>query len=204
MTLFYNMRNLFGGATIAVSSSMFPVVSNAEISASNQSPLIPMIGGCGSTRYGCSVGQGLGIQTPVGNVGVQTPFGGFGLLPSTGNQYGDMGINAVSGGLYNLGRGLGIQTPVGHVGVQTPFGGFNLQGQQSQTAQPVNNQHPSGVYCAFGKQTLLASSIDSCEGAGGQVNPAQMTYNVKCNLSEGIVMAPSNAACARINGKVSQ
>ena len=158
MTLVYNMRKLLGGATIALSSSMLPVVSNADISASNQSPFgLKMIGGCGSTRYGCQVGQGLGIQTPVGNVGVQTPFGGF-----------------------------------------------NLQGQQSQTAQPVNNQQPSGVYCAFGKQTLLASSIDSCEGAGGQVNPAQMTYNVKCSLSEGIVMASSNAACARINGKVTQ
>jgi hypothetical protein len=177
--------------------------------------------------------RGFNLQTPYGNVGMHSPFGGFGLIPSTGSGIGDAAIDAATGGAYGLARGFNLQTPYGNVGMRSPFGGFglipstgsgigdaaidaatggayglargfNLQGQQNQAVQTRNNQQPSGIYCAFGAETLLASSIDSCENAGGQVNPAQMTYNVKCSLSDGIVMAPSGAACTRINGKVAQ
>jgi hypothetical protein len=221
MSLDHTFRAFIGGATLAF-STMLPAVGNAELSSNPQATtgigsMVPNIGGCASTRYGCqgqvtrgfglipSTGSGIGdaaidaatggayglargfnLQTPYGNVGMRSPFGGFGLIPSTGSGIGDAAIDAATGGAYGLARG------------------FNLQGQQNQAVQTRNNQQPSGIYCAFGAETLLASSIDSCENAGGQVNPAQMTYNVKCSLSDGIVMAPSGAACTRINGKVAQ
>jgi hypothetical protein len=221
MSLDHTFRAFIGGATLAF-STMLPAVGNAELSSNPQATtgigsMVPNIGGCASTRYGCqgqvtrgfglipSTGSGIGdaaidaatggayglargfnLQTPYGNVGMHSPFGGFGLIPSTGSGIGDAAIDAATGGAYGLARG------------------FNLQGQQNQAVQTRNNQQPSGIYCAFGAETLLASSIDSCENAGGQVNPAQMTYNVKCSLSDGIVMAPSGAACTRINGKVAQ
>ena len=174
MSLDHTFRAFIGGATLAF-STMLPAVGNAELSSNPQATtgigsMVPNIGGCASTRYGC---QGQVTR-------------GFGLIPSTGSGIGDAAIDAATGGAYGLARG------------------FNLQGQQNQAVQTRNNQQPSGIYCAFGAETLLASSIDSCENAGGQVNPAQMTYNVKCSLSDGIVMAPSGAACTRINGKVAQ
>jgi len=60
------------------------------------------------------------------------------------------------------------------------------------------------VNCAFGKETLMAASVNSCENAGGRVNPAQVSYTVQCSIGGNVVMTPSKAACDRVNGQVTQ
>lgn len=165
------------------------------------------------------LGGGFNINTPVGSAGVNTPFGGFGINTPVGSA----GINTPFGG-FNLGPvgvstpfgGLNINTPVGNVsgnasGVFRPFyglvNGFNLSGAQPQAMQMqqgANAAQQSGVTCAFGKETLMAASVNSCENAGGRVNPAQVSYTVQCNLGGNVVMTPTKAACSRVNGQVAQ
>jgi len=113
-----------------------------------------------------------------------------------------------------VGGGFAINPP----GTTDPVGraGFNLQahqaqamtGQQSQAQQMAQHHNQSvqqqGVTCSFGKETLLAAWVNSCENAGGQVNPAQVSYTVQCNLGGNVVMTPSKAACDRVNGQVAQ
>lgn len=60
----------------------------------------------------------------------------------------------------------------------------------------------AGVPCNFGSELLLASSVDSCENAGGAVAPSQRTYSVRCQIAGEIVMSGSTASCVRLNGKV--
>jgi hypothetical protein len=215
MTLVSRTFGIVGGTALAIAALTMPSVGTAEIS----SPF----GNAGTKAFG-----GFNINTPVGNAGVNTPFGGFNINTPVGNA----GVNTPFGG-FNLGPvgvntpfgGFNINTPVGNagvntpfggfnlgpVGVNTPFGGFNLYGAQLQAMhqamqmqQGANAAQQSGVTCAFGKETLMAASVNSCENAGGRVNPAQVSYTVQCNLGGNVVMTPTKAACSRVNGQVAQ
>ena len=100
-------------------------------------------------------------------------------------------INNFRGVVNPLG-GFGIQTPFGGGSVSTPVGGFGMQAQSS------------AINCSFGSEALLSSSVDSCENAGGKVNPAQISYTIPCDINGTVVVTPSVAACARTNGNVVQ
>ena len=124
---------------------------------------------------------GFGIQTPFGGGSVSTPVGGFGIQ----TPYAVVNANTPVGG-------FGIQTPYAGVNVNTPVGGFGMQAQSS------------AINCSFGSEALLSSSVDSCENAGGKVNPAQISYTIPCDINGTVVVTPSVAACARTNGNVVQ
>ena len=142
---------------------------------------------------------GFGIQTPFGGGSVSTPVGGFGIkTPYAGvnvnTPVGGFGIQTPFGGgsVSTPVGGFGIQTPYAGVNVNTPVGGFGMQAQSS------------AINCSFGSEALLASSVDSCENAGGKVNPAQISYTIPCDINGTVVVTPSVAACARTNGNVVQ
>ena len=113
--------------------------------------------------------------------GVVNPLGGFGIQ----TPFGGGSVSTPVGG-------FGIQTPYAGVNVNTPVGGFGMQAQSS------------AINCSFGSEALLASSVDSCENAGGKVNPAQISYTIPCDINGTVVVTPSVAACARTNGNVVQ
>lgn len=127
------------------------------------------------------------ITSPFGSVGANTPLGGFGLNTPFG--------------------GANVNTPFGGFGLNTPFGGinvagFNLHGGGAAGA-PASGQS-SAVRCSFGSELLLASTVDSCENSGGKVDPALLSYRIPCNVGGSVVMAPSQAVCARLDGKPAQ
>ena len=113
--------------------------------------------------------------------GVVNPLGGFGIQ----TPFGGGSVSTPVGG-------FGIKTPYAGVNVNTPVGGFGMQAQSS------------AINCSFGSEALLASSVDSCENAGGKVNPAQISYTIPCDINGTVVVTPSVAACARTNGNVVQ
>jgi hypothetical protein len=138
-----------------------------------------------------NLGGGFGIQTPIGGAnllgfGLNSPFGnanlggGFGIqTPIGGANLLGFGLNSPFGNA-NLGGGFGIQTPIGGANIL----GFGLQGQgQSQ-------QQTGGVHCGFGHNLLLASSVTSCESAGGKVRAAQARHSQ--NASPIILMQTPN------------
>ena len=113
--------------------------------------------------------------------GVVNPLGGFGIQ----TPFGGGSVSTPVGG-------FGIKTPYAGVNVNTPVGGFGMQAQSS------------AINCSFGSEALLSSSVDSCENAGGKVNPAQISYTIPCDINGTVVVTPSVAACARTNGNVVQ
>lgn len=75
--------------------------------------------------------------------------------------------------------------------------GFGLNGIVPNGASGL-----AGVPCNFGSELLLASTVDSCENAGGAVAPSPRTYSVRCEITGETVMSGSTASCVRLNGKV--
>lgn len=88
------------------------------------------------------------------------------------------------------------------LGINSPLFGVGSWGVSQGNAMPAALQQVSGVHCLFGSEGLLAATVDSCENAGGAVEPSQMSYTVKCSIDGEMVMTPSSKSCVRIGGKL--
>lgn len=177
----------------AALSAMFIFASAAPLSADISHSVnwgfgvpVPFIRGVNG--FGISAGDpstGFSIPTPYGplptayGLNIPTrlgslPYGGFGLNPGLGTFFNGLGVTGF-----------------------VPLQGFGLNGMAPSGASGM-----AGVQCNFGNELLLASSVDSCETAGGAVAPSQMTYSVRCEINGETVMSGSAAGCARLNGTV--
>ena len=212
-------------AAIAATLALFPIAGQASIDspyggANFYEPFgglglnTPMGGANINTPFG-----GFGLNTPFGGASVNTPFGGFGLNTPFGGAnvstpFGGFGLNTPFGGVNLAGFGLNtpfgganVSTPFGGFGLNTPFGGVNVAGfnlHGGGAAGAPASGHSSAVRCSFGSELLLASTVDSCENSGGKVDPALLSYRIPCNVGGSVVMAPSQAVCARLDGKPAQ
>ena len=152
-------------------------------------------------------GFGMGPFFAAPSFGMPNPFvgrtyDGFGVSPFAPNWGGVGGSNGGFGVLtprvISANDGLGLIAAMGW--------GYSLNpstpGHRSIGRVSGDRASITAVQCTFGDELLLASSVGSCENAGGTVAPSQITYSVKCEISGVTVMTGSTAGCVRAGGDV--